>query len=216
MWRLIAAIFASTFLSCSALAQVKHGEIFGYQVGEMLEAYERNQVKAELFGAPWVDRPIRNSAEEFDRLEVVVTPMSGTILGIRAIAEFEDVKSADNFANDMKTALRLRFGPNQFKHVWYSSLSQCREADSTKVCTVTPPENARFATRVSRYRLELYRYAGSANTGSSVHLEFGFDEDGPENQRYKLLLEQEEKEYREWLDVESVRGKKENLLTGID
>ena len=110
MKTLVLAAVSLALWASVARPDATSGEMFGYRLGETAKNFDRAEVWFEMFGPPWLERVPENAAEEFDRLQVLVTPFSGTIIGLRMIADFDDIENADEFAKRMAAALAAKFG----------------------------------------------------------------------------------------------------------
>lgn len=106
------AAISIALLPLAAFSQATEGEMFGFKVGSVLKSYDASELEIEWFGFPYVTKTSEQMAEEFSHLQIIVTPVSGTIMGLRAVAEFETEEPARAFAERLNQALTAQFGPS--------------------------------------------------------------------------------------------------------
>lgn len=206
-----------TLFLCSgaASAQAPSGEMFGYRIGDLVENFDRTAVWFELIGLPWVERKPHEAANEFGRLQLLVTPFTGTILGMRAIADFNELAAADEFAQRLDAALSAKFGPDIFFHFGASDLSDCPDDEVRYVCTILPPDIDLYRARISNYEIQLSRY-GDPPDDPTVYLSFVLNEQKPENKHYFDQLNNEYSQYEDWYNTIILNREKDGVLRGIE
>lgn len=209
---IIATLFLATFIQANA-GEAENGLIYGIQIGKPLPEFKPEDLHFEMLGYPYVMRDASHAADEFSRLEVVVTPLTGTALGIRAVAEFDSLEIANDFADRMSLALHARFGENQKVH---GSLYDMRCPDNVDIryCRNLSIGTERYFRIFENFVVELNRYNIDGQK-PSVYLIFGIDEKSAVNQ---LLLDRLDEEgvmaYRRAL--EGIQNDEaEGLLKGI-
>jgi hypothetical protein len=169
-----------------------------------------------MLGWPWLERAPENTAEEFDRLQLLVTPYTGTIIGVRVIAEFEDLASADTFAQRMAAALSAKFGPSIYFHTWTSitGAGDCPYDDVRYVCTNLPRDMDLYRARIADFELSLHRYV--AGEQPTVYLNFGVDASKKANNPLLKQLADEYQQYEKWSAQELLAREADGALRGID
>ena len=171
-----------TAMPIAVSAQATEGEMFGLRIGEQLETYDSSDLILEWFSLPYIEINSDQMAEEFSELQVLVTPISGTILGFRAVAKFDAQQPARAFAERLRNALTAQFGasilcfidpgPNFHKHPCNTTegalprFSDFREIDL-------------YAASIAEYdlSLNLYGTSGTSDGGPEVQLSFAVAED---------------------------------------
>lgn len=175
----------------AALSQAEKGEMFGLRVGDVLGAYDAAELIVEWFGMPYVERGSTEMAEEFSHLQVLVMPVSGTIMGLRAVAEFDTEGASRAFAERLRRALTAQFGqsilcfvepgPNFYDH-------PCHTTDGAAVRYTMFRDIDIYMSAPGHFELRVSHYTGSVtnNHRPEVQLVFGPAEGCP---AYPELLE---------------------------
>lgn len=189
------------------------GEVFGYRLGTVVEGFDRSEIWSSFFSLPWVNRKPDNAAGEFNRLEVLVTPFSGTIVGVRAIADFEDLSEADKFADRLTNALTAKFGDSILYRE--SVAYPCPYTDPKYLCTSLPPDVDRYARRLSAYVMQVARYNNSGEH-PAVYFTFAYDEDNPAGKPAFDRLNREYDAYKQWFLAKTLEQEKDHALRGIE
>lgn len=203
---LLVLLFGAT-----AAADPAQGEMFGLKIGEVLPEFSSEEVQYQLLGPPFVMRNPDGAAEEFDRFEVIITPMSGTVLGVRAIADFDLGEEADRFADRMAKALWARFGASQ---LLYLSPSACPYEVDSRMCGFLGPDTNRYFRILERYVLHLYRYGSDRDP--TVTFIYTIDEKAEENAPALDLLMREIELARQTELDRILEAERSGVLKGID
>ena len=214
MKTLVLAAVSLALWASVARPDATSGEMFGYRLGETAKNFDRAEVWFEMFGPPWLERVPENAAEEFDRLQVLVTPFSGTIIGLRMIADFDDIENADEFAKRMAAALAAKFGRSILFYAPPGS-NTCPYDDTRYFCTISPADTDLYRARISNYVITLSRYE-ITDERPAVYLIFGVDDKNPSNKSVFDQLDREYQQYQEWSDKELLKREADRALRGIE
>ncbi|ETW12813.1 hypothetical protein ATO8_09728 [Roseivivax marinus] len=163
-WRGVVLATSAFLCAPPAIAQVAEGVIFGHRIGKRVEGYEYADLRQELFSWPFVLAEPEDAAAQFDRLRLIVTPVTGTLVAVLGIAEFETPQEARDFGARLQTALWARFGPSLFLH----TRELCEPIDAWR-CTHHPRDTALHLSRHGEFALRLTVYATKSVT-PAVHL----------------------------------------------
>lgn len=199
------------------LAQASEGRMFGYAIGEQLGDFAPEQLNFSL-GFPYVKKTSEEVSPQFTQIQVMVTPVTGTILALQGVAEFQSAAEATEFADRLATALEARFGSNRL----YYDIDTCPMENPEVACTSFPPDMDVYWNRVGSFVLRLSNYdLSDPKAGTySVRLDFGPDymtsgSDG----RYTWLVElfrQEAAQFDETQKQRIVLQEQNGVLQGID
>lgn len=202
-------------------AQAVEGEMFGLQIGDRLEAYDASNLVLEWFSFPYVEIESEQMADEFSRLQVLVTPVSGTILGFRAVANFDTEEPARAFAERLQKALTARFGASIFCFVREGpgfAEHPCWEADGAEPRLAPFGKFDLYMASPGEYELSLHLY-GSKMTGSGayeVQLAFGIDVDAPVHRTLMETSSREANEFDAANEAAFLQRERSGVLRGIE
>ena len=158
------AAAVSAFLAAPSSAQVTEGVIFGHRIGERVEGYDPAELQQDIFSWPFILAELEGAAPEFDRLRLVVTPVTGTRVATLGVAEFETPQEARDFGARLQTALWAKFGPSQFLHT-----RELCASDEEWRCTPHDRNTALHLSRHGEFALRRTVYATKSVT-PAVHL----------------------------------------------
>lgn len=215
------AAISIALLPLAAFSQATEGEMFGFKVGSVLKSYDASELEIEWFGFPYVTKTSEQMAEEFSHLQIIVTPVSGTIMGLRAVADFEVEEPARAFAERLRQALTVQFGPSILCFV------EPGAGFENHPCYTIEGASPRFSdfrdinlyqASLSDYDLRLNFY-GPSVTGSGefeVQLAFATAEDTPMYKSVMELFGREAKEFDAAAQDALLERDRGGVLRGIE
>ena len=208
-------IFLVSLIPTVAIGQVSEGEIFGYRIGEKLLNFHNSELRQEIVGGPFVSRPAIQASPEFDELFVYVTPVTGTIMGIRAAANFDDKEATEEFANRLYRALTAKFGDS--KLVYCRNISLCLDVKPPYKIEILPPETAKYFNIVGDFAIDLMRHVPNDYTKSySVQVTYYPSQ---ESSKYTDLINKFNHELDELendIEKQIIEKEKSGVLIGIE
>ena len=178
-----------------AHAGAADGEMFGYQLGAR---YESDTFVEIFMGNFWVEAKDPVLPEGFTSLRLLVTPVTGTIRGMKAQREGA-VRDLDAFADKMNVALIAQFGA--------SEITPPRLPDGQRLGPV-------WGKDINGHWLALDEL--KAVNPPVLNLDFRYSVDNPKSRK---LDAQNEKEAETYVEREraNIREKEKNgLLRGIE
>lgn len=190
-----------------------YGQAFGIDLGMVLPNFSANEVQFRIFGPPYVVREARQASAEFSYLEVRVTPQTGIVIGVRAIAKFADENSLKDFGSRMALALSAKYGPNQIMY-YSNSVLECPADSDIRLCSASADVDRYFRILPNRTIVGFDTYFLDGNASASLIV--ALDEKDSGNQwifdSSQFELEQLAENERQRL----VAQEKDGLLKGLD
>ncbi len=205
------------FLPGSTTAQASDGWIFGFKIGNAYPQYSAEDLVQEVIGLPYIVTYSDSMAKEFSSLQLIVTPISGTIIGMRGIANFEAEGDARSFANRLSYALEARFGKSRYCFFEIFEHNFCFGRDDVKPELIGLRDSSIYFAFIESYELEVRLFDASiTGGGQEVQLSFGPSSDSALAGELLELFALEAAQFNERISEETVERERSGVLLGID